>query len=163
MQSSNVATQLRACPSCNQCSMDTVVPTITIPEEAITNQDVLPLPTISTITSEARTVYTSPLNTPQTLPNASIIASPSIVKVHSNTVSPQLGSKNSPSVTLPGMLITEDSSLPKISSAESLRIMPFDDKNRPPLTPNDSTQVSTKISTVAQLGSVLNLHNIIIA
>ena len=96
MQSSKVITQLRTCPNCHQLYGNTATdtpttdcePTMTTEDEPSTTNTlaiVATMPAISTIaSSEARSSYTSPLNTPsEIIQNISMVGSPSIVSVHS--------------------------------------------------------------------------------
>jgi hypothetical protein len=96
-----------------------------LPTSNSTMETNLPL-TISNITYETSKVYTSPLNTPSSIPHISMVASPSIVSVHSNAASPPSTPDNELAITLPSMLASDaDRSLPRITSAESLKIIPL--------------------------------------
>ena len=158
MQSSKVITELRTCPNCKQCYGSTeadtpenieLEPTITTQDETSTTNNTIvfnTLPAISNITSEASTMYTSPLNTP-TMTHISMVASPSIVSVHSNAGSPPSTPDELSAMTLPGMS-TSDADRPKISTAESLKISPLCDcpANNSNLPRSDvSTSVSKRI------------------
>lgn len=156
MQSSKVITQLQTCPNCKESYGNTEADTPTIESEPTTQDEpsttdpMNTLPTILSITSEAITQYTSPLNTPvsRTISHTSMsmVASPSIVSVHSNAGSPPSTPDADLAMTLPGMSTSEaDSILPKISSAESLKIVPFcnsPEDNNNLLSPRPETSTS---------------------